>query len=68
MSAVTTTHSPATASVNKVIGRKVVTILSFDWSLLGAVCLGLAQEIRAATRNRDPETERKDLKRRGKDI
>jgi hypothetical protein len=36
--------------------------------LVGADCLGLVQEIRAVTRNRDPETERKDLKRRGKDI
>ena len=60
----TVAHSPATASVNKVIGKNVVTTFSVDCSLLGSAAFGLAQDTRAVRHSRVPETVKRDLERR----
>ena len=61
MSALTVAQSPATASVNRVIGKKVVTTLSVDCSRLGSAVFGLPQDARAVRISRAPETVKSDL-------
>ena len=60
----TVAHSPATASVNRVIGKNVVTTLSVDCSLLESAVFWLPQDARAIRNSRAPETVKSDLERR----